>query len=130
MDIGIVFRKPLPDDLLPPVGILLRGDQFQNNVAVYDLTVRSDAVYQLRPVFSHPPHDEQRVDPPTVSAGEIVFESRSMSLRKTVVESIITFRRRGGQSNGIDVKLLLFDDLPHQTGNSYRIVFDCLQVYP
>ena len=121
-DIGILFRKLLPDGLLPPVGILFLGDQLQNSVTVYDLPVCSDAVRQFRPVFGHPPHGEHRVDASAVSADEVTFERRGPTLRKTVVESVGSLRRRcRRQRDGIDVKLLLFDDLPYQAGDLVQL---------
>ena len=121
-DIGILFRKLLPDGLLPPVGILFLGDQLQNSVTVSDLPVCSDAVCQPLPVFGHPPHGEHRVNASAVSADEVTFESRGPSLRKTVVESVGSFRRRCcRQRDGIDVKLLLFDDPPHQAGDLVQL---------
>ena len=121
-DIGIVFREPLPDGLLPPVGILFLGDQLQNSVTVYDLPVCSDAVCQLRPVFGHPPHGQHRVNAPAVSADEVAFERRGPSLRKTFVEGVGSLRRRCCcQRDGIDPELLLFDDLPHQAGDLVQL---------
>ena len=121
-DIGILFRKLLPDGLLPPVGILFLGDQLQNSVTVYDLPVCSDARRQFRPVLGHPPHDKHRVDASAVSADKIAFQCLCPSLRKTVVESVGSFRRRcRRQRDGIDVKLLLFDDLPHQAGDLIQL---------
>ena len=108
--------------MLPPVGILFLDDQLQNSVTVSDLPVCSDAVRQFRPVFGHPPHGEHRVDASAVSADEVAFERRGPSLRKTVVESVGSFRRRcRRQCDGIDVKLLLFDDLPHQAGDLVQL---------
>ena len=121
-DIGILFRKPLPDGLLPPVGILFCDDQLQNSVTAYDLPVCSDARRQFRPVFGHPPHGEHRVNASAVSTDEVAFERRGPSLRKTFVESVGSLRRRCcRQRDGIDVKLLLFDDLPHQAGDLVQL---------
>ena len=121
-DIGILFRKLLPDGLLPPVGILFLDDQLQNSVTVSDLPVCSDAVCQPLPVFGHPPHGEHRVDASAVSADEVAFERRGPSLRKTFVEGIGSLRRRcRRQRDGIDPKFLLFDDLPHQAGDLVQL---------
>ena len=43
-------------------------------------------------------------------------------MRKTFVESVGSLRRRCcRQRDGIDVKLLLFDDLPHQAGDLVQL---------
>ena len=121
-DIGILFRKLLPDGLLPPVGILFCDDQLQNSVTAYDLPVCSDAVCQLLPVLGHPPHGQHRVDASAVSADKIAFERRGPSLREPVVEGIGSLRRRcRRQRDGIDPKFLLFDDLPHQAGDLVQL---------
>ena len=87
-DIGILFRKPLPDGLLPPVGILFLDDQLQNSVTVSDLPVCSDAVCQPLPVFGHPPHGEHRVDASAVSADEVAFESLRPGTCQDVIRGI------------------------------------------
>ncbi|KAA2562690.1 hypothetical protein F2S47_15105 [Alistipes onderdonkii] len=105
----------MPDGLLPSVGILLPSDQFQNSVTISDLPVCSDAVCQLLPILSYPPHGEYRIDAFAVSADKVAFERRGPSLREPGVEGIGSLRRRcRRQRDGIDIKLLLFDDLPHQ----------------
>ena len=82
----------------------------------------SDALRQLRPVFGNPPHGQHRVDPTSITFYKVLFQRLSTPPRKPVVEGITAlWRRCSRQRDGIYIKLLLLDDLPHQIGNLVQL---------